>query len=477
MDSSGGRRWNDDVSATAGTEHGPAPKSDDLAPGTMVGEYQIEGRLGAGGMGVVFSAIHPVIAKRAAIKVLRPELSVDHSAVERFIQEARSVNQIGHDNIVDIFSFGNLPDGRAYFAMELLRGESLRERMAKGRLVLVDTLSILETITEALEAAHEKGIVHRDLKPDNVFLVESKSGRPIVKLLDFGIAKLLTDDSKRTSRTQTGNMLGTPAYVSPEQARGYAVDHRTDLYALGAMAFEMVTGDFAFPADNAADMIAKHLFQPPRSICAIDPHLPPALDALLVSLLAKEAAERPTLAHTRSQLQLIRESIRSRTPVPGSLVASVYPPASGSVISTAPSHRATPTTTTAVTAAKPRWPIVAGSAVAVAAIGLVAFLAGRTDKRDAAPPPARTEEPAPSKMPVVETPPPPPPATAPVTAPVPEGSAGSATPPATKRETKKGTKRETKKAVKDATVKEVTVPPKTTTPPTPPPIKDDDAPM
>src|SRR4029077_14242094 len=142
------------------------------------------------------------------------------------------------------------------------------------RLTLVDALMMLETVTVALEAAHEKGIVHRDLKPDNVFLVEVKGDRPQVKLLDFGIAKLTGTDSSLSQRTQTGNMMGTPAYISPEQARGYAVDHRTDIYALGAVMVEIVTGKLLLPADNAADMIAKHLFAEPRSTRTFNPEIP-----------------------------------------------------------------------------------------------------------------------------------------------------------------------------------------------------------
>src|SRR5688500_17856866 len=182
--------------------------------GQMFGEYLILGPLGQGGMGRVYSAEHPVIAKKAAIKVLHPELSVNKEAVDRFAQEARSVNQIGHPNIVDIFSFGSLPDGRNYFVMEWLRGETLRDRLKRQPLAITDVLAILETISLPLEAAHEKGIVHRDLKPDNVFLVEVRDERPIVKLLDFGIAKLMGDRGG-LQRTQTGNMLGTPAYISP----------------------------------------------------------------------------------------------------------------------------------------------------------------------------------------------------------------------------------------------------------------------
>ena len=277
----------------------------DLLEGQMVGEYRILGPLGQGGMGRVYSAEHPVIAKKAAIKVLHPELSVNKEAVDRFVQEARSVNQIGHPNIVDIFSFGSLPDGRNYFVMEWLRGESLRDRLKRQPLTITDALAILETISLPLEAAHEKGIVHRDLKPDNVFLVDVRDERPIVKLLDFGIAKLMGDRGG-LQRTQTGNMLGTPAYISPEQARAEGVDHRTDIYALGAMAFELLTGKMVFAATNAADMIAQHLYQEPRAASSLNPQVPPQLDALLKRMLAKDANDRPTLAQVRAELRAIR---------------------------------------------------------------------------------------------------------------------------------------------------------------------------
>jgi serine/threonine-protein kinase len=250
-----------------------------------------------------------VIAKRAAIKILHPELSANREAVERFVQEARAVNQIGHPNIVDIFAFGQMPDGRSFFVMEWLRGESLRERTDREPLPMADALAVLDTISLALEAAHEAGIVHRDLKPDNVFLVETKADRPQVKLLDFGIAKLLNTDAGRTERTRTGNLLGTPAYISPEQARGYTVDHRTDIYAFGALAYELFTGALPFPADNLADMIAKQLFQPPPSARELCPDVTPALDQLLQSMLAKLPDQRPSLATAREELRAFRQQV------------------------------------------------------------------------------------------------------------------------------------------------------------------------
>jgi serine/threonine-protein kinase len=277
-----------------------------LVRGMMVGEYRIESKLGEGGMGCVYGAIHPVIAKRAAIKILHPEFSAKPDIVERFIQEARSVNQIGHPNIVDIFSFGALPDGRPYLAMEYLNGESLRTRLRRRRLPMREVFDVVETISNALAAAHGAGIVHRDLKPDNIFLVEGTWGGARVKLLDFGVAKLLGDD--KPIHTRTGNLLGTPAYMSPEQARGRAVDHRTDIYALGALFFEMLTGALPFPAKNTADMLSSHLHTPPPSPRTRNSTVPPELDRLVLAMMAKDPNARPTLSDVCGVIARLRGS-------------------------------------------------------------------------------------------------------------------------------------------------------------------------
>ena len=278
-----------------------------LDPGAMVGEYRIETKLGEGGMGTVHGAVHPLIGKRAAIKVLRRALCSDPAAVERFVLEARSVNQIGHPNIVDIFAFGELEDGRCYFVMEWLRGESLGERMRRGRLGFGEGLEILDAVILGLEAAHDKGIIHRDLKPDNVFLVEVRGQRPAVKLLDFGIAKLTADEDNRLERTRTGALMGTPQYISPEQARGLAIDHRADVYSLGVMAFEMFTGRPPFQADTAMDMIAKHLHEEPPRPSTVAP-IPIELDRLIHEMLDKDPANRPDLAAVRALIDEIRST-------------------------------------------------------------------------------------------------------------------------------------------------------------------------
>ncbi|MGE0868535.1 MAG: serine/threonine-protein kinase [Kofleriaceae bacterium] len=273
----------------------------DLRPGTVVGEYRIEKKIGEGGMGAVYGAVHPLIGKKAAIKVISAVLGADASAVNRFVQEARSVNQIGHPNIVDVFAFGELPDGRNYFVMEHLQGESLADRLGRAPMPLGNALEILDQVADALEAAHEKQIVHRDLKPDNVFLAAVRGGRTMVKLLDFGIAKLSTGEGEGgIAKTRTGMMMGTPGYLSPEQARGKNVDHRTDIYALGCMTFEIVCGRLPFVADNAMDIVLSHMTAPPPRAREFWAEIPAPLDELINQMLDKDAAKRPSLAALRT---------------------------------------------------------------------------------------------------------------------------------------------------------------------------------
>jgi tRNA A-37 threonylcarbamoyl transferase component Bud32 len=272
----------------------------DLAPGVLVGEYRIVARLGAGGMGTVYGAVHPIIGKRVAIKVLNQQFTHQPVTVDRFLREARAVNQIGHPNIVDIFAFGQLPDGRHYCVMEWLEGETLGDRLERGMLSRAEACTVLDEILAALAAAHAKQIVHRDLKPDNVFLVRGERLR--VKLLDFGIAKLVGTVSR--SKTQTGNFIGTPHYVSPEQARGLAVDGRADIYSLGAMAFELFTGRLPFEAPSVVDVVSMHLHDEPPDLASLAP-VPAELDALVMSMLAKSPDERPQIEAIREILELV----------------------------------------------------------------------------------------------------------------------------------------------------------------------------
>ncbi|MGE5180474.1 MAG: serine/threonine-protein kinase, partial [Acidobacteriota bacterium] len=279
---------------------------DKLAPGTDVGGYHVDGELGHGGMGVVYSATHPVIGKRAAIKVLKPELSQNHDAVDRFVLEARAVNQIGHPNIVDIFAFGALPDGRSYYVMDLLEGESLRARVKRGPLHLAEAATIIDETASALIAAHAKGIVHRDLKPDNVFVVTVPGRWPEVKLLDWGLCKLAPAVGGK-ARTLAGSVLGTPVYMSPEQGRASGeVDHRTDIYALGVMSYELLSGTVPFKKGSSIDTLLAHQDEPVPPLLAKVPTLPEEVAQLIEAMLAKEADDRPTLAAVRTVLKRLK---------------------------------------------------------------------------------------------------------------------------------------------------------------------------
>ncbi|GMU08514.1 serine/threonine-protein kinase [Corallococcus caeni] len=270
----------------------PAPKVDPLL-GAQLGEFLIQERIGAGGMGVVYRAEHPIIGKQAAVKVLRAEL-MSPEQEQRLVVEARSVNAIRHPGILDIFNFGKLADGRPYVVMELLQGQSLAEVLrARGRLDVGTAVWMLDQILSPLGAAHRAGVVHRDLKPANVFMVERPDAAPMLKLVDFGIAKVLQSQEGLTHAD--GSVLGTPDFMAPEQIRGGTVGPATDLYALGVMAFQMLTGARPFQGENVQVMFA-HVEQAPLSPSSMVEGIPPELDALVLQLLEKAPAKRPASA-------------------------------------------------------------------------------------------------------------------------------------------------------------------------------------
>ena len=298
-----------------------------VAVGDDIGGYVIDGELGRGGMGIVYAATHPVIGKRAAIKVLKPSLSDNPATVERFVQEARSVNQIGHPNIVDIFAFGTLPDGRSYLVMDLLEGESLRARIKRGPLHVREAANVIDEIASALIAAHDKGFVHRDLKPDNVFLV-AHPGRSDIRLLDWGLAKLVAQPiGERAYRTATGAQIGTPDYMSPEQVRAGEVDGRSDIWALGVLAFECLYG--RRPRRNADGSFV--LSKPPEQLLADLPFVPNDLAQLIGAMLAHAPEDRPTLAAVRALIKRIRPSLPSMSVVGLELAAAPPQPAPDSL--------------------------------------------------------------------------------------------------------------------------------------------------
>jgi eukaryotic-like serine/threonine-protein kinase len=265
----------------------------DLVIGELVGEYRIEGKLGRGAFGTVFRATHPVIGKLVAIKVLARRYSVEPEMVKRFVTEARAVNQISHRNIIDIFSFGQLPDGRAYYVMELLEGETLHSKlMREGKIALAEAISILRPLARALDAAHAKGIAHRDLKPDNIFLATDPDGEVHPKLLDFGIAKLFRAENT-PHKTQTGIAMGTALYMSPEQCHGRDVDHRTDYYAFGVLAYQMLTGAVPIDGDDPMAIMMKQLSYEPPAPSSRVPELPTTVDDAIAWLMRKDPDNRP----------------------------------------------------------------------------------------------------------------------------------------------------------------------------------------
>ncbi len=263
--------------------------------GTQVSGYVVKGRLGAGGMGIVYEGEQPVIGKRVAIKVLRPEVADNPDVVQRLVAEARAVNQVGHRGIIDVFGFGQLPDGRQCIVMEYLEGDSLEAVVnamkAERRLLpLSDTLVILDELLSALAAAHSAGVIHRDLKPSNIFLCKQRDGTQYVKVLDFGIAKLGVLGA--TPQTNASLMVGTPAYMAPEQARGGMVSAALDLYAVGCIAFELLTGQQPFAANSVVEMIMKHQDEKPVRPSEKVLSLPDVLDDWVLKLLEKKPEHR-----------------------------------------------------------------------------------------------------------------------------------------------------------------------------------------
>jgi eukaryotic-like serine/threonine-protein kinase len=267
----------------------------DLAAGVLVGEYQVEKKIGEGGFGAVYLAVHPLIGKRVAVKVLSREYSSNPQMVQRFIEEARAVNQIRHRNIIDIFSFGVLDDKRQYFVMEYLDGKPLDVVLReKGRLRPEEAIPLLRQVARALDAAHAAGIAHRDLKPENVFVSYDDDGNAFPKLLDFGIAKLLGESQRSGQhRTRTGQPIGTPYYMSPEQCLGKSVDHRTDIYSFGVMCHELLTGKLPFWAEELMNVLVMQMTQPPPRMSAMCPEIPAPLDEPVLRMLAKQPENRP----------------------------------------------------------------------------------------------------------------------------------------------------------------------------------------
>jgi serine/threonine protein kinase len=272
--------------AGAGSDRGSL--GDDALIGTTIdNRYQIESRLGEGGMGVVYRARHVILNKPVAIKVLRK--AHEESAWKRFVQEAQSASMINHTNVVAITDFGVISN-HAYLVMEFLEGQTLTEAINEGPLPAVRMCRIGAQIARGLQEVHEKGIVHRDLKPDNIFLLEREGRRDTVKIVDFGLAKM--DAGERL--TMDGTVVGTAEYISPEQVTGQDTDARSDQYSLGCILYEMLTSQLPFDGESTATLIYKHVYKnptPPRKVRP-EMNIPPSVEAVVLKCMAKKPSDR-----------------------------------------------------------------------------------------------------------------------------------------------------------------------------------------
>lgn len=271
----------------------------------LAGRYVIEEVIGEGGMATVYRARHKLTGRHVAVKIMNPMLASDAVVRERFRREARSAQKLAHPNIIEIYDQGDTADGTAFIVMELLDGESLGPVIARGPLDVDRAIHIMIQIARGVARAHDLEIIHRDIKPENIFLCRREDGSDLVKVLDFGIAK-----SRQDSRlTNQGELFGTPQYMAPERIMGKDTDESCDIYALGVVFFEMVTGELPFNAPDVATFFVKHMEEPPPSIHAKNPSVPAPLDDLIQRMLAKSPADRPVDAHRVHQdlLEIIRE--------------------------------------------------------------------------------------------------------------------------------------------------------------------------
>ncbi|MCZ6805818.1 MAG: serine/threonine protein kinase [Deltaproteobacteria bacterium] len=271
-----------------------AAEHDPLIGATLGGLYRVERLIGEGGMGRVYEAIHAHLGKAYAVKVLANGRAYKPDAIERFLREAKSATRIENDHIVKVLNFDKHDEHGVFLVMELLEGEDLAERLERGSLPIDQAVDLATQTGDALQAAHDAGIVHRDLKPENIFITQKK-GRDFVKVLDFGISKIKSPDHTDVKLTATDQIVGTPLYISPELARGLsAVDHRTDIYALGVIVYEMVTGTPPFTGENHFQLLYKHGNEAPDPPSQRSPRakIPAHVEAAILCALEKNPSDR-----------------------------------------------------------------------------------------------------------------------------------------------------------------------------------------
>ncbi len=282
---------------------------------SRLGPYRLLRKLSQGGMGAVYEGFHDAVERHVAIKVLRPEFVNNQDFVTRFFNEAKAANRIGHPSIVQIFDCGRLTDGTSYIVMELLHGETvgLRMRRSGGRLPLLTALQIVRQVANALAAAHAKNIVHRDLKPDNIMLVPDPAvpGGERVKLLDFGIAKL-RDPNLRKNLTKGDSLLGTPAYMSPEQCKGgVEVTDRADVYSLGVILYRLLAARLPFLATGGGELLGMHQFQEPTPLSEVAGYVPQSVMSLIEAMMRKDPAARPSMSEVDQRVTALQTELAS----------------------------------------------------------------------------------------------------------------------------------------------------------------------
>ncbi|MDP2341395.1 MAG: serine/threonine-protein kinase [Deltaproteobacteria bacterium] len=380
---------------------------------TIAGRYRIVRKLGEGGQSEVFVAVQEGLGREVAVKVIRAELAADPEQIERFKREAAVISELQHPHIVTLHDFG--VDGvQLYMAMELCKGESLRERINRGPIPVAETVSIIRDALGALHAAHTRGLVHRDLKPENIFLCDNAGRKEFVKILDFGIAKR---HAENVSLTMQGMVVGTPGYIAPETTAGGVIgDARADLYALGAIWWEMLAGRSVFQADTPIALVVKHVTDAPPSFASIGVTVPPPVDQLISLLLEKDPILRPASAEA-ALARLEAADAQMRGPITGAGIPAPVLPSSSASSSSGPAVFSPPPAAPEKKGLSFAGCLMMGCGVvvlgAVVVVGGSAFGAWHLFKEDT-PVAVRPPLPVPPPPPVVAPPPPTPVVVAPV---------------------------------------------------------------
>jgi eukaryotic-like serine/threonine-protein kinase len=403
------------AASTCRADGGPAEEVDTLPPGTRLGAYKIERTLGEGGMGFVYEATHEVLARRTAIKLLRPALAEQADVVTRFLNEAKAVNVIDHQHIISVYDYGDGAEGCVYFVMEYLEGETLDDLMRKRRPMAMPLfLHVFGQVAKALAAAHAKQIVHRDLKPANVFVVTREGNPYFIKLLDFGIAQLRGAHEVK-GLTVAGSIMGTPQYMAPEQISAGAIDARADVWAMGVMMYRAATGEAPFKGHGFAELAGKILLDEPTPAGQLA-QLPAALAKLIASCLEKKSEDRcqsiaelvAGLDKVRAECKLDDEAILTAVRNDAGAISEALPvitgeQTSGSLAGSLPQYQgALPVKRAVIAGTRSRRGLYAAGGVAIAAAAIAAYAAfggGSTSSAATTTPPPPPEIHAPAQPP------------------------------------------------------------------------------